>query len=161
MIHLIGLGNPIHGDDGFGHGVIHALKQKDWPEQVRLLEGGIMGLDALPLLEGASHVVLIDSARGGTEKAGSVSWLSMGQLLDQTSADLPLVSHDFGVVELLRMLPFALEGAPPKQVDLLLGWVDGPQVFENRLSSQALEAVDQAVVQLQHYVAKMMVGECM
>ncbi|HXZ35643.1 MAG TPA: hydrogenase maturation protease, partial [Thermodesulfobacteriota bacterium] len=50
---LIGLGNILMGDDGVGVHAVEALKRKyDFPEEVRLLDGGTLGLDLLHLIEG-------------------------------------------------------------------------------------------------------------
>jgi hydrogenase maturation protease len=61
-ISLIGLGNILLGDEGVGVHAVEALKRKyDFPEEVRLLDGGTLGLDLLHLIEGMDGVLFVDA----------------------------------------------------------------------------------------------------
>jgi len=61
-ISLIGLGNLLLGDEGVGVHAVGALKEKyDFPEEVRLLDGGTLGLDLLHLIEGMDRVLFVDA----------------------------------------------------------------------------------------------------
>jgi hydrogenase maturation protease len=63
---VLGLGNPLMGDDGFGLAVLARL-QGDWelPPSVELVDGGTWGMNLLPLIEDAEEVILIDAIRTG------------------------------------------------------------------------------------------------
>ncbi len=59
---ILGLGNTIMTDDGFGARVVEALSCRcRFPEEVRLLDGGTLGLDLLPRLEGITHLLIVDA----------------------------------------------------------------------------------------------------
>jgi hydrogenase maturation protease len=61
-ISLIGLGNILMGDEGAGVHAVEALKRKyAFPEEVRLLDGGTLGLDLLHLIEGMDGVLFVDA----------------------------------------------------------------------------------------------------
>ncbi len=61
-IALIGLGNILMRDEGVGVRAVEALKEKyDFPEEVRLLDGGTLGLDLLHLIEGRDRVLFVDA----------------------------------------------------------------------------------------------------
>lgn len=68
---VIGLGNPLMGDDGLGIAVAQRLLA-DWdlPDEVQVVDGGTWGLNLLPVIEDAERVLLIDAidigARPGT-----------------------------------------------------------------------------------------------
>lgn len=64
---LIGLGNPLMGDDGVGLAALECLRS-DWelPPEVELVDGGTWGMNLLPLLEDADRVVLLDAIQAGT-----------------------------------------------------------------------------------------------
>jgi len=50
---LIGLGNILLRDERVGVHAVEALRKNfDFPENVRLLDGGTLGLDLLPFIEG-------------------------------------------------------------------------------------------------------------
>jgi len=64
---VIGLGNPLRGDDGVGPRVVRELDRRGLPEGVTALDVGTGGLDLLRVLEGRKHVVLVDAADVGRE----------------------------------------------------------------------------------------------
>jgi len=69
-IKVIGLGNPLVGDDGVGVAVINKLKQKSLPEDVEVID---VGCDPLAILEhlNCKKVIVVDAVKMG-KKAGAV-----------------------------------------------------------------------------------------
>ncbi|MBC8413971.1 MAG: HyaD/HybD family hydrogenase maturation endopeptidase [Nitrospira sp.] len=65
---IVGIGNLLMQDDGLG---IHAIQrlQRDYhfPEYVELIDGGTMGLDLLPFIEGNERVLFIDAINLGKD----------------------------------------------------------------------------------------------
>ena len=69
---VLGLGNPLMGDDGLGLAVLGRLRDEwDLPGTVELVDGGTWGMNLLPLIEDAPELVLIDAIRAGAP-AGTV-----------------------------------------------------------------------------------------
>jgi hydrogenase maturation protease len=64
---ILGLGNPLRGDDGVGPRVVEELARRDLPEGVTVLDGGTGGLDLLRVLERWKRVVIVDAADMGKE----------------------------------------------------------------------------------------------
>ncbi|MGH9640379.1 MAG: hydrogenase maturation protease [Bryobacteraceae bacterium] len=64
---IAGIGNIFQGDDAFGVEVARKLAKLEFPENVRLMDAGIRGMDlAFALLEEYECIVLVDAtARGG------------------------------------------------------------------------------------------------
>lgn len=63
---VIGLGNPLLADDGFGLEVVGRLARAyDCGPDVELEDGGTWGMNLLPLLESAERVLFIDAIRTG------------------------------------------------------------------------------------------------
>ncbi len=59
---VIGLGNPLMGDDGLGIAALERLQQRwEVPADVELVDGGTWGLNLLPVIESAERVLLIDA----------------------------------------------------------------------------------------------------
>lgn len=58
---VLGIGNPLLGDDGFGVEVVRRLRERERPPSVEFLDGGALGLYLLPHLEGRSHVLVVDA----------------------------------------------------------------------------------------------------
>lgn len=59
---VLGLGNTIMTDDGFGVRAVELLSSRyRFPEEVILLDGGTLGLDLLPRLEHIERLLIIDA----------------------------------------------------------------------------------------------------
>lgn len=59
---VLGLGNPIMGDDGAGVAALEMLRARwELPEAVELVDGGTWGMNLLPLIEAHDHVILFDA----------------------------------------------------------------------------------------------------
>ncbi len=76
---VIGLGNPLMGDDGFGLVALARLRDEWTLEGVELADGGTWGMSLLPLIEDSDRVVLLDAIAAGAE-AGDVVVLERDQL---------------------------------------------------------------------------------
>jgi hydrogenase maturation protease len=65
---ILGIGNVLWADEGFGVRCIEALSDKwTFPEGVTLLDGGTQGLYLLPFLEDADVLVVFDAVDYGLE----------------------------------------------------------------------------------------------
>src|SRR5512141_102059 len=62
---VIGLGNPLMGDDGFGLVALARLRDEWTLEGVELADGGTWGMSLLPLIEDSDRVVLLDAIAAG------------------------------------------------------------------------------------------------
>ena len=49
---IIGLGNPLRGDDGVGVRVVQAFAEQALPAGVEVVDGGTQGLGIVNLMEG-------------------------------------------------------------------------------------------------------------
>jgi hydrogenase maturation protease len=63
---VIGLGNPLMGDDGLGLVALERLRT-EWQvaPEVELVDGGTWGMNLLPVIEDAARVILIDAIHVG------------------------------------------------------------------------------------------------
>ena len=62
---VIGLGNPLMGDDGFGLVALARLRDEWTLEGVELADGGTWGMSLLPLIEDSERLVLLDAIAAG------------------------------------------------------------------------------------------------
>ena len=88
-------------DDGVGPRVIQQLEELDcFPPAVRFLDGGTLGLDLLPYLEGIDNLLIIDALETGGPP---------GTLQRLAGADVPaafttkLSPHQMGLQDLLAV----------------------------------------------------------
>lgn len=76
---IIGLGNPLMGDDGMGPAIIDRLQGLSLPDEVGLLDAGVPGLALLDIWQEEDKVWLIDAVDMGLEP-GCFRWLSAADL---------------------------------------------------------------------------------
>ncbi len=98
---VIGLGNPLMGDEGIGAQVAEALKRHpNLPESVEVMAGGTDLLRWTDFLKGRSKVILIDALLN-SGPFGNVHWFL------QESSELSLQqrhAHQLSAVQSIRLL---------------------------------------------------------
>ena len=115
-IRVLGLGNVLMGDDGFGPYVVEALTAAyEFTPDVAVIDIGTPGLDLAPFLMGADVVIVIDSVRSDGEP-GALRTYSREALL-QHAPPQRLGPHDPGFKQSLLTLDFA--GLGPREVTLV------------------------------------------
>ncbi|HEV2494867.1 MAG TPA: hydrogenase maturation protease [Terriglobia bacterium] len=114
---VLGLGNTLLSDDGFGPFVLDELARQfgDWQGQVEFLDGGTQGLTLLGCIAGRAALVLLDALATG-KAPGTVSVLQESQL-DDVGARRASSAHDANAGELLAVA--ALLGQLPERVFLV------------------------------------------
>jgi hydrogenase maturation protease len=121
---VLGLGNPIMGDDGLGLAVLDRLRA-EWvlPVDVEMVDGGTWGMRLLPLIEAAERVLLLDAIDLGLEP-GSPVVLEREQLPRHFAHKLSPHQIDLrevlALAELRGTLPadIVAVGAQPERVEL-------------------------------------------
>lgn len=109
---VLGLGNAVMADDAFGGRVVAELLQRyRFPAEVRLLDGGTLGLDLLPHLEQTERLLIIDALEMGAAP-GSVFRLT-GEEVPRAFAS-KLSVHQMGVQDLLAVAE--LQGHLPREL---------------------------------------------
>jgi hydrogenase maturation protease len=140
-IRVLGLGNVLMGDDGFGPYVIEALQAAyEFAANVSVIDVGTPGLDLAPFVLGADAVIVIDTVRSDG-RPGSLRLYGRDALL-QHAPQPRLGPHDPGFKQTLLTLEFA--GSGPGAV-LLVGVIPETTAPCARLSPAVRAAVDPAV----------------
>ena len=137
---VLGLGNLVMTDDALGSQTIMGLeKQFQFPEQVSLVDGGTLGLDLLPRLEGIEKLLVIDALQMGAEP-GSVFRIE-GEDVPRAFAN-KLSVHQMGLQDLLAVAE--LQGYLPKT---LVVWGAQSECIEMgmEMSSSVATAMGQVI----------------
>ncbi len=117
VVRVLGLGNVLLGDDALGPYVVRLLDSKfDFPEAVEVLDVGTPGLDLLPYLAGARHVIIVDTVRAAGSP-GEIRLYRREEIL-ATRPQPRLSPHDPGLRDAL--LTAEMADAAPQEV-LLVG----------------------------------------
>ncbi|HZY02889.1 MAG TPA: HyaD/HybD family hydrogenase maturation endopeptidase [Anaeromyxobacteraceae bacterium] len=124
---VLGLGNPLCGDDGLGVAAVEELLRRYQPPASALvLDGGTLGLSLLPYLEDAEQAILVDAVRQDAPP-GSLVRLSGAEVRPAVESRLSVhqvgVADLVGAADLLGHLPrrLALLGLVPGSLNLGIG----------------------------------------
>ena len=109
---VVGLGNPLMGDDGLGIAVLEILRDRwEFEPEVELLDGGTWGMNLLHLIESAERVLLLDAINVGAAP-GTTVVLERDELPRLFS--MKLSPHQIDMREVLALAE--LRGALPEQI---------------------------------------------
>jgi len=116
MTNVLGLGNVLMGDDGFGPAVVQAFEaQYVVGPQVSVVDVGTPGLDLTPWLADVDRVIIVDTVKSDLPPGTLRVFDKAGVLRRPPSGRIG--PHDPGVKEALLMLEFA--GRAPREVALI------------------------------------------
>ncbi|MFH2092172.1 MAG: HyaD/HybD family hydrogenase maturation endopeptidase [Pseudomonadota bacterium] len=61
-ITILGVGNTLYRDDGIGIRVVEKLeKEYDFPEDVLVVDGGVLGINLLGIISNAGRLIVVDT----------------------------------------------------------------------------------------------------
>ncbi|MFZ4525956.1 MAG: HyaD/HybD family hydrogenase maturation endopeptidase [Chlorobium sp.] len=127
VINVIGLGNLLYGDEGFGVAALNSFRDSsDFPETVRFIDGGTQGIYLLDYLESCDAVLVFDAL---------IPLDYDRRVYVYRNEELPafihrkMSSHQMGLSEMLGIarlrgkMPkeIVLIGVPPKELELNVG----------------------------------------
>jgi hydrogenase maturation protease len=137
---VIGVGNPLLGDEGLGIAVVKRLKDEKLPVEAELVDGGTDSLDALIDSKDSKCVIVVDAIDGGVEP-GTLIRLTGDELLKTNS--LPLISlHQLGLKESLCLAE--LSGFDRKKLSVI-GMQPASLAPSEELSAVVKEKMDELI----------------
>jgi hydrogenase maturation protease len=159
---IAGIGNIFLGDDAFGVEVARRLSRQELPNEVKVVDFGIRGLDlAYSLLDGHDAVILVDAApRGGPAGTLYVLELSPPDNAHAEGRDgISIDTHNLDPAKVLRMV--SMMGGKLDRI-LLVGCEPSPlgESEEMRLamSEPVRAAVDQAIPLIMSLTNRLLTG---
>ncbi|WP_197463668.1 hydrogenase maturation protease [Desulfuromonas sp. DDH964] len=145
---MIGVGNPLAGDDGVGIAVIEELEREGVAPGVEVIDGGTGGLTLLSLMAGARAVLLVDALAMGRAPGSVAGFRYEAGVFRADGAGLSL--HQAGLGEVLALaaelgeLPeLFIVGIEPESLELGQG-----------LSEPVAAALPQAVAAVHEWLAQ-------
>jgi hydrogenase maturation protease len=145
---VLGLGNPILGDDGVGWKVAEAVQRQlsilNKPVEVDFASLG--GLSLMERVLGYSHVVLVDCMETGAEPVGSVRALPLADLANPTAGH-SASAHDTSLITALEAAR-SLGAEVPSRVDVVTIEARTSHDFSEELSPEIAAAVPVATAQV-------------
>ncbi|MBN1564804.1 MAG: hydrogenase maturation protease [Anaerolineae bacterium] len=111
---ILGVGNPLYGDDAIGVIAVQALQQRDdLPPDVTVMDGGTEGIGLIPVMEQYQRVILVDAVPMN-QPPGTIrrfTWDEVRPILHERTLSL----HQSDLTEAL-VLAETLDCLPPEVV---------------------------------------------
>lgn len=94
-IMILGIGNLLFTDEGFGIRVLQKLLEGwEFPENISLVDGGVLGLNLLGIISEADHLIVLDAIRN-RGKPGDLYRLEGNAVPERVRAKNSLHQVDF------------------------------------------------------------------
>ncbi len=99
---VLGVGNPLAGDDAIGIEIVKRLKKLKLPKEVDVIEGGTLSFQLINFFDNYDKIVVVDAVKSG-KKPGSVVKIEMKDLIESISVSVAS-SHDFSFFTVAKAL---------------------------------------------------------
>jgi len=127
---LLGIGNILLKDEGVGVHVVNAIKERcTFSPEVEIIDGGTLGLDLLPFIEGKEGLLIIDAVNFGKEP-GYIGILENEEIPSTLLTKMSV--HHIGLADVLfsaqlldiKPARICLIGIQPQSLDIGLDMTD-------------------------------------
>ena len=138
MIRVIGFGNSLHGNDGFGEYVVNRMKRERSWFGVEFIFAGCAGLDAMRLFENVDEMIAVDVIHSASAKS-DLAWYSKDEVI---ALDSERNDHGMGLGYLFRALD-ALDICP--SIRCLLCRSESPKAFTLGMDPAIDQSIERAI----------------
>lgn len=160
QIVVLGLGNILLQDEGIGvHAVETLRKDYTFPKNIRLIDGGTMGLDLISFIEGMDKVLIIDAVNIQKEP-GAIVIIEDEDIPSFLSAKLSVHQIAFpDVLSALKLLgttpvKMTLAGIQPQTIETGLGMSEAVRKNFDRLIKTVIKRLKAWGVKIKYKMQK-------
>lgn len=115
-IGVLGIGNMLLGDEGFGVHCVHALEEQyACPEHIRVFDGGTAGILLAPFIEECDYLFVVDVV-ALDDAPGSVHCFT-DEDVRSGSIQTRMSPHQIGMLEILDIC--AIRGQVPERIQFI------------------------------------------
>lgn len=142
---VVGIGNPILGDDGVGIHVVRRLRSALEGKDIIVEEAFTGGMNLLDIMVGYDRAILVDSVSSVDLDVGEVVVLEDVRKMGSDHSANP---HDVSLPEALELAGRMGETRIPKDISLVGINIRPSYDFKDGLTKEAAAAVDVAVAKV-------------
>ncbi|MEN3039610.1 MAG: HyaD/HybD family hydrogenase maturation endopeptidase [Candidatus Kryptonium sp.] len=144
---VLGLGNPLLGDDGFGIEVVKKLKNEigESPD-IEIIDGGSLGIYLLPYLEDKTHLIVVDIINFGG-KPGEIVKLKLDEI--PAFFGLKVSEHQITFHEVIALMKL-LEVKPVES--FLIGVQPKRSEWGEKISDEVERAINGVVAEVKKQI---------
>ena len=139
---ILGVGNPILGDDGVGIHIARELKKHIQNPNITIDEAVTGGMNLLDLLLGYDKAIILDAVKSKENEDGEVKRIPIGNFSTMHSCN----PHDVSLIEAIELAKKTGEDKIPQEI-IIIGVMmkETPCEFGEELSEKINTAVPKAV----------------
>lgn len=121
---ILGVGNILLSDEGFGVRVVEALEERyDFPDNVSVIDGGVLGINLMGIISEADQLIVVDVIRNGGQP-GDIYRIDGEAIPERIRAKNSLHQIDFleslTLCQALDKVPeTVIVGVEPKDIETL------------------------------------------
>jgi hydrogenase maturation protease len=140
---VLGIGNPILGDDGIGFYVAQELANKVKDKNIDVKDTSISGLNLLELIAGYDKVIIVDAIKTEDGEAGQIYKLSPGDFT--STVHLATSIHDTNLATAIEIGKKLLAEQMPNEIVIFAVEVEEVIKFTEEITEKAKEAIPKVV----------------
>ena len=140
---VVGVGNPILGDDGVG---IHAARELKGRSDADVREAYTGGLNLLDLILGYDRAILIDAVYLDDMRIGEVRVLDLDDLGTAHSTN----PHDATLMEAIEISERMGEGRIPDEIKLVGVRIERVEEFSDQLSEEVRNSIPRIIGEVRY-----------
>jgi len=140
---ILGIGNPILGDDGVGFHVAQELARRVKDDAIDIEDACTGGLNLLDLMAGYDKVIIIDAIKTEQGEPGEIYKLRPEDF--STSVHLASSLHDVNFPTVLEIGNKFMPGEMPREIVIFAIEVEEIETFTEEMTTKVQEAVPQVV----------------
>lgn len=115
MITVLGIGNILLSDEGLGVVAVKKFSEEyEYPESVKVMDGGTLGIDLMYFLEGTEKLLVVDAVAGG-KPPGTLYKIKNEEVKKYFRNKVSM--HELGFQEVMALME--LRGFPIKEIVIL------------------------------------------
>lgn len=137
---VVGVGNPILGDDGVGVHVVNELKKYVDSKDIKIEEAATGGLNLLDTIVGFERAIIVDAVEGNN--VGEVKEIR----IDEFSSVHSYNPHDISFKEAIELAEKLGENRIPKEIKIIgITIKNASNEFGEKLSEEVSKAIPRAI----------------
>ena len=140
---VLGIGNPILGDDGVGFRIAQELANEIKDENIDVKDTSVGGLNLLELIVGYDKVIIIDAIMTENGEAGEIYQLRPADIGE--AAQSTISAHHLDLLAMIKLGKELFPGKMPEEVKVLAVGVQEVAMVTEEMTGKVKEAVPRAV----------------
>jgi len=140
---ILGIGNPIMGDDGVGFHIAQELANEIKDENIDVKDTSIDGLNLLELIVGYNKVIIIDAIMTDDGEAGEVYRLGPENFVRTVHPSTSL--HNINLATAIEIGKNFLAAQMPEEIALFAVNIQEVTEFTEEMTRQVREAIPKTV----------------